>query len=171
MDKLKKAMRDLNPPVINTGILCKVTAYDENKKTCTCEPLNGIAKFFKVRLNSENIDSFILIPKVNSTVVVEELEKNQAYISMFSEIDKILCTAENIEFNGGNNGGLINISDLISKINNLENDINNLKTIITTWVPVPSDGGAALKALITTWSAQTLTPTLVSEIENEKIKH
>jgi hypothetical protein len=73
--------------------------------------------------------------------------------------------------NTGVNGGMVKVSELTTKLNNLENDINDLKSIFSSWTPVPSDGGAALKLLLTPYYGQTLTPTAQSEIENTKVKH
>ena len=83
---------------------------------------------------------------------------------MYSEIDKI-------EINGGKNGGLINIEDLVSHINTIEDDINNLKTAMSGWTPTPQDGGAALKGAVTSWAGQSITKTKKSDIEDDKIKH
>ena len=57
------------------------------------------------------------------------------------------------------------------KINNLEKDINNLKTLIASWVPIPSDGGASLKTLISSWFSSKIIITRQLEIENTKVSH
>ena len=62
----------------------------------------------------------------------------------------------------------------ISSINKLENEINKLKQIFTSWAPVPNDGGLALKTeiLLQTWNSTPITPiTQQSDLENDKIKH
>jgi phage baseplate assembly protein gpV len=76
-----------------------------------------------------------------------------------------------IEFNGGSNNGLVKVAALVTKLNNLENDLNNLKTVFTSWTPVPNDGGAALKAGVTTYAAASLTPTVQANLEDVKVKH
>ena len=83
---------------------------------------------------------------------------------MFSEIESIV-------FDGGENEGLAKVKELTEKINALENDINSLKTAFSTWVTVPSDGGASLKAITATWFSAQLAVTNKSDIQNEKIKH
>jgi hypothetical protein len=80
-------------------------------------------------------------------------------------------TAEGITLNGGNFGGVVKVGQLIERINAIENDINNLKTVFSTWVAVPQDGGAALSAASAAWASSMLTPTLRSDVENEKVKH
>ena len=80
-------------------------------------------------------------------------------------------TADSIELNGGDNGGLVKIEALTDKINNIEKDINKLKQAFTTWVPVPQDGGASLKGGVASWAAQQLVQTQVSDLEDDKITH
>lgn len=74
-------------------------------------------------------------------------------------------------FNGGDLGGLINIEDLTSKLNNIEREINNLKTVFSSWAPVPQDGGAALKASVSSWAGKQLTLSKRGDYEDKKIKH
>ena len=84
---------------------------------------------------------------------------------------KIECD-KNIEFNGGNNEGLVVAEKTASKISNLEDEINQLKQILTAWVPAPMDGGGALKGAITTWAAMQIQPTTKkNDLWNDKIKH
>ena len=89
-------------------------------------------------------------------------------VVMVSEIDKI-------EINGGKNGGLIKIEDLVSRLNAIEDDINNLKTTLTGWTPVAQDGGAALKTTLTIpgtgWATKQLAKTKTSDLEDDKITH
>ena len=63
------------------------------------------------------------------------------------------------------------IQVLKEKYNNLEKDLNDLKSAFNSWVVVPGDGGAALKAASASWAGQTVTLTQANEIENEKVKH
>jgi len=76
-----------------------------------------------------------------------------------------------VELNGGRNGGMVNVGDVVSRLNAIERDVNSLKTVFAGWVPVPQDGGAALKTAVTSWAGQQLTPTVQSDIEDTKVKH
>lgn len=80
-------------------------------------------------------------------------------------------TGEGVVLNGGNFGGMVKVEPLTSRINDIENDINELKNIFASWVTVPQDGGAALKAASATWAGSLLTPTQRGDYENEKVKH
>lgn len=84
---------------------------------------------------------------------------------------KIELTADEIKLNGATNGGLAIVNDVVDKLNNLENDINTLKTVFSTWVVAPTDGGAALKAAAATWYASMFTPTVEADISNNEVLH
>jgi hypothetical protein len=61
-----------------------------------------------------------------------------------------------IEFNGSTDN-LVTHAKLKEVIVELQQDINNLKQLITSWAPVANDGGAALKAALATWQGTQLT--------------
>lgn len=81
----------------------------------------------------------------------------------------VRMTSDVIEFNGGDNDGLVLASKLTSRMNNVENDLNDLKTVFTNWSPVIQDGGASLKAQATSWASQRLQLTKDSDYTNDKI--
>jgi len=146
------------------SVLCNVSEIDTTKMLCKCSPINGDADFEEVRLNANYTKGFVLVPKDGSVVVVSQISNEVAYISMVSDVEQIYLA-------GDDNGGLVKVADLVSKMNTIENDINTLKTIFSSWTPVPSDGGAALKLAAATWYAQQLTPTQATELENKKVQH
>lgn len=136
---------------------------------CDCEPLDGTAIIEDVRLVANFTDSttkagFILVPKVDSLVLITFISPSVAYVSMVSEVDFVYL-------NGNLYGGLVKVSDLTLKLNNAENKINALITAINGWTPVPNDGGAALKVALTAWLASSLTPTVRADLENTKVNH
>lgn len=100
--------------------------------------------------------SYVLVSRISNS--------DDLFVELYSEI-------ESIEIMGGTNGGMVKVADLVQKLNALENEVNNLKTAISTWVPVASDGGAALKAALTTWFGQSLTLTVSNDLANIKFKH
>ena len=157
------------------------TNVRENVALADFMPLEG-AKVFNVRLNitRDSLDGFILIPAEGSKGIITWMSKVTAYASMVGTIDKYILKAgetdivyagEEITFNGGDNGGLINIATLVTKVNTLESDLNALKAAITAWIPVPTDGGTALKVITTAWAASQITPTVQAEIEDTNVSH
>lgn len=119
-------------------------------------------------VSDDNTSSkMLLTPKIGSFVLVADLsggDLSDMAVVMFSEVEKIII-------NGGNNGGLVKINDLVNHLNTIENDINTLKSAVSGWTPVAQDGGAALKTALESWSGQQITPTEVSDMEDDNVKH
>lgn len=128
-------------------------------------------------------DRILRIPKANSQVLVADMsggEFRELVVIEQSQTEKIDLTIGQttlviedgkITINGGNNGGLINISDLTTRLNNIEDDINDLKTKIAAWKIMPQDGGAALKTELADWLTQPLVKTQNSDYEDTAVKH
>ena len=141
-----------------------VTAVNLTENTCTVEPLDGGADYNNIVLSVNESKGFLLIPRVGSMVMVIKTSDFTGYIGMVSDVDQVYI-------NGDNQGGLVKVVDLVTKLNNLENKVNSLITTFNSWVVVPGDGGAALKAVLSAWVATSLTPTVRANIENVKVKH
>lgn len=144
------------------GIVCTVTAVDGT--TCTCSPIDDSADIEDVRLQAQTGNGILLVPPVGSKVVVQMINDVEGVVVMYSEL-------ESIKFLDGSFGGLIKINDLVTKINAIQTDINNLKSAFNSWVTVPNDGGAALKTAAASWSGSNLPTLNVNDIQNDKITH
>lgn len=158
-------------------------------------PLLGV----NLQANQESTFGVVAFPKVGSYVVVgfvadgaagvvlltDEVESVEVVISedtarisadkdgvrvLMGDDTSAELTADGVVLNGGNLGGLVKIEKLTTRLNTIENDINALKNVFSTWVPTPQDGGAALKAAAVTWAAQSLTLTKRADYENDKVK-
>jgi len=55
-----------------------------------------------------------------------------------------------------------------SELDAIRTDIDNLKTALSSWVPIAMDGGAALKAAIAAWAGAALGPS--SSVAASKVK-
>lgn len=66
---------------------------------------------------------------------------------------------------GGDADNLIRYAQTAASINELKNDINDLKNIFAGWVPAAGDGGAALKAALASYFASPI----VEDITSAKI--
>lgn len=144
-------------------------------ETCTVD-VAGL-ELDEVRLTAVNDGAegkLLLTPKEGSMVLLTDLsggELRDMAVVGHTGVEKIEATCEELTLNGGDNGGLVNIQDLTTKLNNIEKDINKLKQAFATWVPVPQDGGASLKGGIASWAAQQLVQTQASDMEDTKITH
>lgn len=104
--------------------------------------------------------------------ITEELQISAKDLTIAITND-IAISANSTVFNGGNNGGLVIVQELVDRLNIVEQAINDLKDIFQNWTPLAQDGGNALKILpaMATWFAAPLTETTVNDIENGDVKH
>lgn len=151
-----------NPNITPYSIVCTIDSVDLTDNTCYCVPINGDADIQKVRLMAENTKGFLIIPKVNSTVLVSFISDSMAYVSMFSEVDEI-------HLNGNNYDGLVKINDLVTKLNNLENKVNTIISTFNTHTHVASSLGSPT-TVPPSLIVGTLTPTIKTDLENITIK-
>jgi len=145
--------------------VCKVISVDLDERTCEVEPLSGGANIPACRLQAaiDQTSGLLQIPAVDSFVIVTWLNKNAAFVSMTSQVDEI-------QLNGDQYKGLIIYDKLKEQIDKNSQFLDQLKQILDSWVPVPNDGGAALK---TAWTAisTTLQTADLSDITNDTVKH
>ena len=150
-------------------VICTVLSVDTTNQTIDAKPLTSKSSVnfegaYLGASEDEKNNGLLYIPKVGSLVGIIQQSSIYSRVVLFSEI-------ESISFLGGAFGGLIKIEELVKKVNTIEQDLNDLKQAFTSWVVVPTDGGAALKAITSTWASATITETKRTDIENEKIKH
>lgn len=178
-----------------------VSAVDTKARTVDVEPINEDAPILGVNLqaNQEATMGVVLFPRKGSYVAVAMLSGYAAGVVVLTEDvesievnindgTKLTITEGGISlnvkdgitldiddsaavFNGGDLGGLIKIKELTDKLNAIEKDINKLKTVFSSWVPAPQDGGAALKSSVSSWANKQLTLSKRGDYEDETVKH
>ncbi len=123
-----------------TMVTCEVTAVDLSTRSCTCLPIGGtaITEIEGVQLMCIVDDGFLLIPALNSTVIVAISIKNNPFIVQYSEIDKaLLVTLNGIQFQGGELGGLPVSEYVAIRLNLIENAFNQLNIKVNALAPTP----------------------------------
>lgn len=154
----------------------KIVSVDEVAFTCSVsigESTNP-ATYYNVplRVLKNQQASIIEIPKVGTNCIICFIQGNLGRPKLYEihESESIFINCNSIIYHGGNLGGMVKVDDLVVKLNAIEQDLNNLKTIFSTWAPIPNDGGAALKSTASNWYGQQLKTTQKSDLENTKIK-
>jgi len=145
------------------GVVCNVSDIDLATFTCTCTPINGDAEFYDVLLNADAEKGFTLIPANGSLVIIQQTSQANAYVTMVSKVDQVYLA-------GDANGGLVKVQVLNAALNNLQTEINTLKTLTGTAIAVYSgilDSGASAA----TFNAAVLPQINISQIENTTVKH
>lgn len=181
-EKIRKAIRNIVKDMIPMAFAwATVGSVDEDKLTAVCKDVVSGLEYYDVVLS---LGSIVPIPSDNTNVLLGLTSpKGEASFIMWSRsIKKYLIALENgfkmqfnddgtMTMNGDGNGGILISKNTADRLNKIEDDINTLKQVFTTWAPVANDGGAALKAATASWSSQQLQDTKASDLENTKIKH
>jgi len=68
---------------------------------------------------------------------------------------------------GGDTDNMVRYVPVADSVNELKNSVNDLKNVFTSWTPVPNDGGAALKAAVTSWASTPLIEDITAAKINE----
>lgn len=148
---------------VETSFIAKVKK--DNDDTIDVADLNE-TEYLQVRkIATEKTKGFIVTPKVGSFVIISRIaNSDDLFVSMFSEIEKI-------EFNGGENGGLVITPELKKQLEKMSKRIDGIMNALKNSATGAQDGGAAYKAAIVT-SLNTITDKeSFSDIENKKITH
>lgn len=160
-----------------------VNSVNEEDRTCAVTAISGHAQVQlpDVRLQAEVSDGLLLIPKVNSTVFVAYTRANEPYICLFSDVDRVLLVVGQsmveitndgkIQLNDGSYGGLIIIDQLVTKLNALENLVNDLIAKYNTHTHQGVQTGAGTSAPTLSIETGTLTATERTDLENSQITH
>ena len=162
-----------------------ITSVNKDKFTCSLTIQNNTYTNVPLKVSifdnsSSNQFSFIEIPAIDSNCIVSfrNNSNDRPHIISIETCQEILIQIENsilsikdgvFSFNSGNNKGMVLLEKNIQRLNNIEKDLNNLKSAFNSWIPTPNDGGAALKSSTASWSNSMLLLTTNSDIENTKI--
>jgi hypothetical protein len=131
-----------------TNVICfygTVTSVDIANRKCSISTLtlNATESNFDVDLCILGNTGLIIVPSIDSQVLVMYSKNVNPIVIQHSFIDKILL-------NGDENGGLVLANELKTQLDKTNQVVNALVQAITTWTPVAGDGGTALKVFATT---------------------
>lgn len=140
-----------------------VNSYDEPSRTCDVTAITGIVgeDIPGVRLMSDADDGILLLPTVGSTITIARSAFTDPVMIACSGLDKIILM-------GGDLGGLVMLLPLLTKLNNLENLVNDLITKFNAHTHnVTAVGSPTGPNLLP--ESDTLTPTERDDLENLNI--
>ncbi len=163
IEKLKTLGR--SPWIVQVATVKEV---DTTKLSCTVELLSDETEIPNIRLKAgidEIKDGLVQIPKVNSVVLIAMINFNiQTHVIVaFSEVEEAI-------FFNGENGGLVIIGELVTKLNNLESKVNDLISALQgVVIPLAPSGTYPFAPLFA--DILPLDETTVDDLENDKVKH
>jgi len=164
-------------------VFCVVDSVDEAKRTCNVTTISNEVELEipDVYLQASTDNGFILYPKVGSDVAILLQEKVHPIVVMYSAVDKVLASQPLWQFNKGENGGMVKVIELTQKLNAVENDLNNLKTLLTSVLTLINGNPPSAPVLgltlatnfapLTPYTTAVIVPTVQTEIEDTKITH
>lgn len=155
----------------------KVQSVDWDDKTMIAIGENNGLEYFDVLLG---LGAYNVRPKLETLALVGAIHNGEAcFMISCEEIEEIELIDQSgfkvslndglLKINGENCGGIVNAKELKTQLDKNTLILQNIQTVFNTWVAVPNDGGASLKALVTAFT--TLERANLDNIENPKIKH
>jgi hypothetical protein len=135
------------------AIVCTVVSVNSIKVTVKDVRTERIYK--DVRLQAHPGNGILIVPTVGSYIILEWISETAGYVAMVS-------AADSIQLLDGGYGGLIKITDLVDKLNVLEQRMTSHQHI------------SAASGSPTTWDTATnpdITETTKSDLENPDILH
>lgn len=167
MNPLSEIRKSIKGMASGNGGLFTAKVLSTDGEKC-CVDIDGlVVSDVQLRAVVNGEESGILItPKIGSYVTVADLSGDLTRIVVvgFSEVEKI-------EINGGRLGGLVNIEELVNRLNYIENKIGDLMDVFNNWKPTLQDGGAALKAMVTPWFVGQMQLSSRDKLEDISVKH
>lgn len=186
-------------PVKMSDCVVVAGSVDQSTRTCVVNSVDSFLNGKVVRLMTDVSDGVMAIPSDDSTITVIYSDVVSPLMVGFSWIDGYVILVGDqtvsfldssnggIKFNGGTYGGIIKSIDpsdstagLLKRLNNLENDINNLKSLLSATLATPQNTNmpglpdtfqAYLLAQFSTYFSTNLSITQRNDIENENITH
>jgi len=123
----------------------------------------------------------LFVPAIGSTILITYSTYNVPFVSQFSELSQVLLIAGSSQvsivdgklmFNDGSLGGLVEVAALVTKLNNLENLVNDLAAKFNSHTHILTlSSGTGTAAPTAAPEATTLTPTQRADIENTTVTH
>jgi hypothetical protein len=81
----------------------------------------------------------------------------------------VWCKKDGILLLNGDANFAVKFNELKEAFDELQDDVNTLKQNFSSWIPIPNDGGAALKSAAAAWSGTTLVKN-IDDAKNANIK-
>jgi hypothetical protein len=173
-DDIREAVRQLaGTHLVDKTHVAVAQVVSVDIDACTCVVLQVTGQTSATRtasLMTDVGDGFLLIPAIDSTVIIAWSDRNRPYVAMFSDLQDVYLDATGkITMNQGVLGGLVKVRDLVTKLNTIENKLNQM--IASYNAHVHPDPVSGITGAPTVPITGTLTPTQVVDIENPNVTH
>ena len=166
-----------------TIVSADVVSVDEVSRTCTVTTTGSkeTVTLEGVQLMASVDDGMLMIPVIDSTVLVAYSTYNRSFICLYSAISKVYFITGNSSyqmidgkstFNDGSYGGMVQVANLVTKLNNLENVVNDFVTKFNSHThALALSSGTGTSAPTVTPEPTVLVATQRADIENTTVVH
>jgi hypothetical protein len=175
MPPLKTAIRQLAGLDLSDELhlaVGTVTGVDLSNMACSVELFGAktLAIRNDVRIMAAVDDGFLPVPAIGSQVIVAWSTRNQPYVAMFSQLQDVYLSADNlVTLQGDDFGGLVKVGELVTRLNAIENLLNNFISLYNGHTHTdPASGSTGTPSAP---EPNTATLTQVTDIENPKVVH
>lgn len=161
---IKRAIRKIaGSPSEFYSVVAKVLSVNKDNATCDVSPLSGGADIFNVRLNSllGAKRGLLIFPQVGSTVIVSFLNKDNAYVSQYSDIDSynIYIVDQKFELDKKGIAAKSSTADLTKTVNKFIDVIDSVLSILNEFQVMTPQGPST-----------NVMPQIIGKIVAEKTK-
>ncbi len=178
MDNAEKIRQDLKRMASEFGpdnsLLATVKSVNLDAKTCDLADDDGL-EFPDVRLRpvESNNQGWMLVPKVNTWALALRIEDGGDWMLIAAdELEAVRLVCEDIQINGGENGGLVKWPSAKTQLDLVMDFIQAVKTVVEG-APIPEPGSGAPSAFQTALSGAiaAINAPSFEDLENLKVKH
>jgi hypothetical protein len=193
---MSKELRDAIKRIGSKGSMkietATVTNIDEKNHTIDARIFDTEIEIFNIRITatiSENTQTFLAqYPKVGSEILIANLNEESYACLMVSEIEKVILKGENyeiiaangkveinaekVQFNGGENHGMVKALELekyLTRVHNWITSMDNIFRTIQVVTTIPGSPDALHLALKLATSQYIIPP--IPNLQNDKITH
>jgi hypothetical protein len=146
-------------------ILGTVKSVDKDECTCVIEDDGTEVPSVRLRPITGSNNGIVRFPKVGAHVLAVKVETSEDWMMVeATEYESMLINCDSIILNDGENG-LVKITEMVSWMQKVYNDLQALKTQLNTWPVVGNGSPLALVFTVTTPQPAQ------STFEDKKIKH
>jgi len=139
----------------------------DSANTCTIQPQDTNRTVIQnVLLTSDSGVAPTYVPAIGTQVIVSLFGPNSGFLAQHGAVQSVALAVGT-----SNYGGLVKVTDVVSRLNKIENKVNDIISKYNTHTHAGVTSGGAVTAVPTPLEVGTLTPTVNSDIENTVVTH
>jgi len=174
--ELSTALDTLIKNRMRAALLVEGVITNYNPENFTCDITILKTPYFEVPIGTlvGSKASFFVIPTDGTQCLVEFKDGNIALpqIVAIDQGDKLLINYRQlVEFNKGLNGGMVKVIELTEVVNELQNTVNNISSLLASHTHSGVTTGPGISGPSATVWPSPITPTQQSYLEDTKVTH